>query len=173
MMTQPKKQTPTQKIKNWIKDFVTKPNPVFGNLPPCPFAQKAIVDGKVKFIELDGLGEFGTIFTHVWDFDFDKKDVLILIAEPDQYTAKQTVEIADMLNWAFMPRDVVILEDHPEISESVKRVKLNNGEYILFLAQRLSKLNRYSEMLEKGPYYKNWSKSYLQSVKGFRENQNQ
>ena len=168
MMTQPKKQTPTQKIKNWIKDFVTRPNPVFGNLPPCPFAQKAIVDGKVKFIELDGLGEFGTIFTHVWDFDFDKKDVLILIAEPDQYTAEQTVEIADMLNWAFMPRDVVILEDHPEISESVKRVKLNNGEYILFLAQRLSKLNRYSEMLEKGPYYKNWSKSYLESVKGFR-----
>ena len=168
MMIQPKKQTPTQKIKNWIKDFVTKPNPVFGNLPPCPFAQKAIVDGKVKFIELDGLGEFGTIFTHVWDFDFDKKDVLILIAEPDQYTAEQTVEIADMLNWAFMPRDVVILEDHPEISESVKRVKLNNGEYILFLAQRLSKLNRYSEMLEKGPYYKNWSKSYLESVKGFR-----
>ena len=168
MMTQPKKQTPTQKIKNWIKDFVTKPNPVFGNLPPCPFAQKAIVDGKVKFIELDGLGEFGTIFTHVWDFDFDKKDVLILIAEPDQYTAEQTVEIADMLNWAFMSRDVVILEDHPEISESVKRVKLNNGEYILFLAQRLSKLNRYSEMLEKGPYYKNWSKSYLESVKGFR-----
>ncbi len=168
MMIQPKKQTPTQKIKNWIKDFVTRPNPVFGNLPPCPFAQKAIVDGKVKFIELDGLGEFGTIFTHVWDFDFDKKDVLILIAEPDQYTAEQTVEIADMLNWAFMPRDVVILEDHPEISESVKRVKLNNGEYILFLAQRLSKLNRYSEMLEKGPYYKNWSKSYLESVKGFR-----
>ena len=75
MMTRPKKQSPTQKIKNWIKDFVTRPNPVFGDLPPCPFAQKAMVDGKVKFIELDGLGEFGTIFTHVWDFDFDKKDV--------------------------------------------------------------------------------------------------
>jgi len=168
MMTRPKKQTPTQKIKNWIKDFVTRPNPVFGNLPPCPFAQKAIVEGKVKFVELDGIGEFGTIFTHIWDFDFDKKDVLILIAEPDQYTAKQTVEIADRLNWAFMPRDVVILEDHPEISEKVKGVKLNNGEHILFLAQSLSKLNRFSKMLESGPYYKNWSKTYLESVKGFR-----
>jgi len=72
------------------------------------------------------------------------------------------------LNQAFMPRDVVILEDHPKISEKVKTVKLNNGHYILFLAQRLSKLNRYSRMLEKGPYYKNWSKSYLESVKGFR-----
>tara|TARA_Y100001972_G_scaffold9788_1_gene10621 strand:+ start:2140 stop:2541 length:402 start_codon:yes stop_codon:yes gene_type:complete len=127
------------------------------------------VDGKVKFLELDGIGEFGTIFTHIWEFDFDKKDVLILIAEPDQYTAEQTVEIADRLNEALMPSDIVVLEDHPEIAEKVKSVSLNNGHYILFLAQRLSKLNRYARMLEKGPYYKNWSKSYLRSVKGFRD----
>ena len=169
MKTQQKKHTPTQTIKTWIKDFVTRPNPVFGNLPPCPFAQKAIVDGRVKFLELDGIGEFGTIFTHIWDFDFDEQDVLVIIAEPDQYTAKETVEIAEKLNWAFMPRDIVILEDHPKIKEKVKQVKLNNGHYILFLAQRLSKLNRFSKMLEKGPYYRNWSKSYLESVKGFRD----
>ena len=168
MKIQHRKQTPTQTIRKWISDFVTRPNPVFGNLPPCPFAQKAIVDGKVEFLELDGIGEFGTIFTHIWDFDFDKKDVLVIIADPEQYTARETVEIADKLNQAFMPRDVVILEDHPKIKEKVKTAKLNNGHYILFLAQRLSKLNRYSEMLEKGPYYQNWSKTYLRSVKGFR-----
>jgi hypothetical protein len=127
------------------------------------------VDGKVEFLELDGIGEFGTIFTHIWDFDFDKKDVLVIIADPEQYTAKETVRIADKLNRAFMPRDVVILEDHPGIPERVKTAKLNNGHYILFLAQRLSKLNKFSKMLEKGPYYKNWSKSYLESVKGFRD----
>ena len=76
MTTRHKKQTPTQKIKKWISDFVTKPNPVFGDLPPCPYARKAIVDGKVEFLELDGIGAFGTIFTHIWEFDFDKKDVL-------------------------------------------------------------------------------------------------
>ena len=169
MTTQPKKQTPTQTIQTWIKDFVTRPNPVFGNLPPCPFAQKAIVDGKVKFLELDGIGEFGTIFTHIWDFNFDKKDVLVIIAEPDQFTAKQTVEIADKLNFAFMPRDVVVLEDHPKIKESVKGIKLNNGHFILFLVQKLSKLNKFSKMLEVGPYYKNWTKKYIKSVKKFRE----
>ena len=169
MTTQPKKQTPTQTIQTWIKDFVTRPNPVFGNLPPCPFAQKAIVDGKVKFLELDGIGEFGTIFTHIWDFNFDKKDVLVIIAEPDQFTAKQTVEISDKLNFAFMPRDVVVLEDHPKIKESVKGIKLNNGHFILFLVQKLSKLNKFSKMLEVGPYYKNWTKKYVENVKKFRE----
>jgi hypothetical protein len=169
MKTAQKKLTPTQTIRNWIKDFVSKPNPVFGDLPPCPFAQKAIVDGKVEFLELDGIGEFGTIFTHIWDFDFDNKDVLVIIAEPDQYTAKETVEIADKLNKALMANDIVILEDHPKIKEKVKQVKLNNGHYILFLAQRLSKLNKFSRMLEKGPYYRNWSKKYIESVKKFRE----
>ena len=169
MTTQQKKQTPTQTIQKWIREFVTRPNPVFGDLPPCPYAQKAMVDGKVEFLELDGIGEFGTIFTHIWEFDFDKKDVLILIAEPDQYTAEQTVEIADRLNEALMPSDIVVLEDHPEITEKVKQVKLNNGHYTLFLAQRLSKLNKFSRMLEAGPYYKNWYRSYLESVKGFRD----
>ena len=173
MTTQPKKQTPTQTIKTWIKDFVTRPNPIFGDLPPCPFAQKAIVDGKVKFLELDGVADYNTLYGHIWDFDFDKKDVLVIIAEPDQYTAKETVEIAHKLNQAFMPRDVVILEDHPRIKEKVKKVKLNNGHYTLFLAQRLSKLNKFSKMLEAGPYYNNWSKDYLESVKGFRERKNQ
>ncbi len=142
MTASSKKETSTQRRRTGIKDVVTRTNHGLGDLPACPVAQKDVAGGKGEFLELDGIGEFGTIFTHIWDFDFDEKDVLILIAEPDQYTAKETVDIADKLNFAFMPRDIVILEDHPKIKEKVKQVKLNNGHYILFLAQRLSKLNR-------------------------------
>ena len=163
-----KKQTPTQKIKNWINKFITKPNPVFGDLPPCPFARKAIMDDKVEFVELPGTADWRTLYQMIWNFDFNNKDVLCMIAEPDHFTAEETVGIARELNERFMPRDVVILEDHPDIAEKVKHVTLNNGEYTLFLAQGLSKLNRHAKMLESGPYYKNWSKSYLESVKGFR-----
>ena len=169
MTTRHKKQTPTQTIKKWISDFVTRPNPVFGDLPPCPYAQKAIIDGKVEFVELNATADWTTIYQLIWNTDFDEKDVLCVIVDPLQFTAQETVSIADVLNERFMPRDVVILEDHPDIDESVKGVKLNNGHYTLFLAQRLSKLNKFSKMLEAGPYYKNWSRSYLESVKGFRD----
>ena len=172
MTTQQKKQTPTQTIKKWISNFVTKPNPVFGDLPPCPYAQKAIVDGKVEFVELNATADWTTIYQLIWNTDFDEKDVLCVIVDPRQFTAQETVSMADVLNERFMPRDVVILEDHPDIDESVKGVKLNNGHYTLFLAQRLSKLNKFSRMLESGPYYKNWSRSYLESVKGFRDRSN-
>jgi hypothetical protein len=167
------KKTPTQQIKNWISNFVTRPNPIFGNLPPCPYAQKAIIDGKVEFVELDGVACYNTIYQYIWDFDFEQKDVLVMIAAPDQFTAKETVQIAEDLNEYFMRRDIVVLEDHPKIKENVKHVKLNNGEYILFLAQGLAKLNRFAKMLESGPYYKNWSRSYLRSVKGFRDRKKQ
>ena len=168
-MTPRKKQTPTQKIRTWISNFVTKPNPIFGNLPPCPFAQKAILENKVEFLELNGVACYNTLYQHIWNFDFDTKDVLVMIAEPDQFTADETMQLAKDLNEYYMHKDVVILEDHPRIDEVVKDVKLNNGEYILFLAQSLSRLNHFAKILESGPYYKNWSKSYLRSVKGFRE----
>ena len=168
MTTRQKKQTPTQTIRNWIKDFVTKPNPVFGDLPPCPFAQKAIVEDKVEFLELNGVACYNTIYQHIWNFDFEAKDVLIMIAQPEHFTPGETEQLAIDLNGYFMNKDIVILEDHPKIKEKVKSVTLNNGHYILFLAQRLSKLNRFAKVLEAGPYYKNWSKSYLKEVKGFR-----
>ncbi len=168
-MTPRKKQTPTQKIRTWISNFVTKPNPIFGNLPPCPFAQKAILENKVEFLELNGVACYNTLYQHIWNFDFDTKDVLVMIAEPDQFTADETMQLAKDLNEYYMHKDVVILEDHPRIHERVKDVTLNNGEYILFLAQSLSRLNHFAKILESGPYYKNWSKSYLRSVKGFRE----
>ena len=168
-MTQQKNQTPTQQIKNWIAEFVTKPNPIFGNLPPCPFAQKALIEDKVEFLELDGVADYNTIYQHIFQFDFDAKDVLIMIAQPDHFTGDETEQIARDLNSYFMRSDVVVLEDHPDVDESVEDVKLNNGKYILFLAQSLSKLNHFSKLLESGPYYNKWSSDYLQSVKGFRE----
>ena len=168
-MIRHKKQTPTQTIKKWISNFVTKPNPVFGDLPPCPYAQKAIIDGKVEFVELNATADWTTIYQLIWNTDFDHKDVLCVIVDPRQFTAQETVSMAEVLNERFMPRDIVVLEDHPDIDERVKGVKLNNGHYTLFLAQRLSKLNKFSRMLESGPYYRNWSRSYLESVKGFRD----
>ena len=94
---QQKKQTPTQTIKNWISEFVTKPNPVFGNLPPCPFAQKAIIENKVDFLELNSIASYNTLYQHIWDFNFEEKDVLCMIAQPDQFTAKETVQLAKEL----------------------------------------------------------------------------
>tara|TARA_Y100001970_G_C13976018_1_gene720666 strand:- start:247 stop:747 length:501 start_codon:yes stop_codon:yes gene_type:complete len=158
--------TATDDVKKWISEFVTKPNPVFGNLPPCPFAQKAILDDKVEFLELDGVADYPTLYGHIFNFDFETKDVLCMIAQPDHFTADETVKLAEDLNNHFMRDDIVVLEDHPEIKESVKEVQLNNGTYILFLVQSLSKLNKFADMLRNTDYYKNWDPNYEKEVTG-------
>ena len=42
-------------LQNWILDFLSKPNKVFDNLPPCPFAKKAWMDGNVEVKKFEGL----------------------------------------------------------------------------------------------------------------------
>ena len=38
----------TSYIKKWLDEFVTQPNPLLNNFPPCPYAQQAIIDNKVS-----------------------------------------------------------------------------------------------------------------------------
>ena len=166
MTTQQKKQTPTETIRTWIKDFVTRPNPVFGDLPPCPFAQKAIVDGKVQFLELDGIGEFGTIFTHIWDFDFDNKDVLVIIADAKRWTPHYTRKLAEQLNRSYQSDNLLIMEDHPRLVEKVKNVKLNQGKHTLLFVQHRVKLKKFEDILKRTRYYDNFSRGYHESVTG-------
>ena len=127
-----------------------------------------MIDNKVEFVEIPGDADWRQVYRHICQFDGDDKDVLCIICEPHTFTAEQTTHMAEWFNEKQMPRDVVILEDHPDIPEHVQHVKLNNGHYTLFLVQSLSKLNKFAKWLERGPYYKNWSNAYLESVKGFR-----
>ena len=166
---QKKKNSPTEDVKKWIKNFVTVPHPAFGNLPPCPFAQKAIVEKKVEFQELSNLDDFKSIYQRIWTFDFEAKEVLVLIADKELFSATDTEILADELNFRLMSHDIVVLEDHPNTVEKVANVKLNQGTYMLLLVQSLSRLNKFAKMLDSGPYYKKWDKKYLESVRGFRE----
>ena len=36
-----------QDITAWINDFVSKPNALLNNFPPCPYARKAMLEQKV------------------------------------------------------------------------------------------------------------------------------
>ena len=80
-----------------------------------------------------------------------------------------TKKIAAQLNSVYMNKDIVVLEDHPKIKEVIKGVSLSNGRYILLLAQRLSKLNRFSKQLTNTKYYKNWTKKHLADVVKWRD----
>ena len=160
--------TATEYITKWMQEFVEKEHPVFAGLPPCPYARKARLQGRVSMIQMTSAEPDSNCWHHIERTNFAETDALILILDPKRWTLKYTHDVVDQLNSVFMPRDVVILEDHPRQREEISGVIMNNGRYILLLCQRLSTLNKFSKILEKKGYYDQWSKKNIADVVTWR-----
>ena len=158
----------TEYITRWMKEFVEQEHPVFAGLPACPYARQARLSGRVRMIHMTSAEPDSNCWQHISNTDFDKTDALVLILDPKRWTLKYTHDVVDQLNSVFMPRDVVVLEDHPKQKEEINGVIVNNGRYTLLLCQRLSTLNRFSEILKKKGYYDQWSKKNIADVVTWR-----
>ena len=55
-----------------------------------------------------------------------------------------------------------------EDEELIDGVKMNHGELVLVVIQRLERLNRFTKSLRKGNYYDKWSKENLDDVVNWR-----
>jgi hypothetical protein len=155
-------------ITRWMKEFVEQEHPVFAGLPACPYARQARLSGRVRIIHMTSAEPDSNCWQHISNTDFDKTDALVLILDAKRWTLKYTHDVVDQLNSVFMPRDVVVLEDHPRQKEEINGVIVNNGRYTLLLCQRLSTLNRFSEILKKKGYYDQWSKKNIADVVTWR-----
>lgn len=163
------KFTPQQYIAQWMKTFVEKPHPFLGGLPPCPYAQKARLDGKVKMIWISPNEDDGNIFTHIANEDFNNTEVLILIADRKRWTWRYAYKLRCELNKTFSKDDKVMLEDHPDYGEKIGNINMSNGKYCLLFAQKKSKLNKFAKILEKTTdYYKNWTQKELADIVTWR-----
>ena len=160
--------TATEYITKWMQEFVEKEHPVFAGLPPCPYARQARLQGRVRMIHMTYAEPDSNCWHHIERTNFDETDALIVILDPKRWTLKYTHDVVDQLNSVFIPRDVVVLEDHPRQREEISGVVVNNGRYILLLCQRLSTLNRFSEILKKKGYYDQWSKKNIADVVTWR-----
>jgi hypothetical protein len=158
----------TEYITRWMKEFVEQEHPVFAGLPACPYARQARLSGRVRMIHMTSAEPDSNCWQHISNTDFNKTDALVLILDPKRWTLKYTHDVVDQLNSVFMPRDVVVLEDHPKQKEEINGVIVNNGRYTLLLCQRLSTLNRFSEILKKKGYYDQWSKKNIADVVTWR-----
>jgi len=139
-------------IEKWILETLSKPNKIFNNLPPCPFAKKSWLDGRVKII-FDTNVDFTPILRDEYDlFIFSPTD----LSEDsfEHVVVKLREELGD---------EYVVLDDHPNHSEEVDGFSLNFGYPLIFIQAR-KKLNEAREELKRMGYYKNWDEEYYKEV---------
>jgi hypothetical protein len=144
-------------ILQWMEKFVEVPHPSFGNMPPCPYARQYRVQDKTA----------EQVF-ETWNDDFEAIIVARELVARRLNSAEEVSAQIKELNDKYKSKDLVALEDHPMDPEEIDGVRMNHGDLILVVIQRLSKINKHSEMLKGGEYYDKWSQENLDDVVNWR-----
>ena len=153
-------------IEKWIAEFVSVHNETIGQVP-CPFAKQAMLDERINYVP-GGKHTITPLLNSLasnWD---EKYEVVVVYADKDELTPNELKTIVDDFNRFARDKDVVALEDHPNDPEILNGVSMNFGKAILILVQRLSKLNKASDILKKKGYYDNWPKDNYDDVVSWR-----
>tara|TARA_Y100001963_G_scaffold158612_1_gene258865 strand:- start:238 stop:714 length:477 start_codon:yes stop_codon:yes gene_type:complete len=139
-----------QKIEDWILDFLSKPNEVFDNLPPCPFAKRAWLDGNVEVKEFVSFNDLRRDLRH-WD-----KEVVIYLFQTNILPTCSDLEI---LSKSFNDQypEFLFLEETPDLIEDVGGVIVNQGELCMMIVQKRKEVEEAREELKKTGYYDNWT----------------
>ena len=150
-------------ISKWIIEWVSVYNENIKNIP-CPFAKQALLNDNIQ-----------------WDFVINKDQMIEALNRFELYEEIAVVgfnpvtidniwltDTISKYNEDFMQRDLLILEDHPEVNEILIGEKMNQGKWGFLAIQNLSKLNKATKQLQKKGYYDNWPKENYDSVVSWR-----
>lgn len=163
----------TSYIKKWLNEFVTQPNPLLNNFPPCPYAQQAILDNKISYELADkDINLYLIMKAEQWDENIDVC-VIFVPSRSKRHNSIGSEMLSSLVKRTnenyLMSNDFVALEDHPDDEENINGVIMNNGKYPIVLMQRLSKIQMFSGFLKKKGYYDVWSKENLDDVVNWRQ----
>ena len=138
--------TPKEKIEEWVLNTLSEPHNKFGDLPPCPYAKKAWLDGNVEV----------RMWKDFTNFRYDKWDKEVTIYVMDPYTSPEFLsQMAKNFNKLYP--DYLFLEEHPDLVEDVGGFVVNQGELILLIVQERKPLEEARDKLQDTTYYEHWT----------------
>lgn len=152
-------------MANWIINDLSEPVAALGGFAKCPYAKKAFVENKVRFLE-DYLELEAAISVEASAWNDEKTEVLVI--KLNNVDENQITLLVDSLNDRYMQLDFIFLDDHVNNVERMHNVVFNNGRYNVLLMQRKSKLAAATRRLEKTGYYNKWTKEYYDEVVSWR-----
>ena len=166
--TEPTEKAIVEEIMQWSSDVLEKPSPHFNNLPPCPFARKALVRNKVSIL-FRKEDSYQVLYSCVSQYD-DNFDLAIIVDLYNEKSSDEFHQYLDDLNEAisqgiFIDKDIWVMGFHPddEPSDFVEDVNFNyeiDTEYCMIFVQRLSKLQEAADKLDKRGYYDSYDGEY-------------
>lgn len=152
-----------------LQNFLELPNPTFGGLPVCPFAQTARLQQKIwcQVYRFAPEGFDKPELLDIFDrfLESQRHDVLWVIhPDPDAMPLEALQNFVEHLNDEIAELGLVAFSGHPHESFNVQGVYTRREPYINFTVQTHKKVTEASEKLLKTRYYENWSIENLKQV---------
>jgi len=159
-------------IQRWSQDVLQIPSDHFGGLPPCPYAQAAWANNKVRV----DFGGVETVLHHTQNWD-DRNELVIVVLGMD-------VDLGSIEPWCDYQNDMLAKQDFALMPFVPDQESVTTGqpdeeltawepivedEYAMVFVQRLSDVNEASESLEHSGYYKNCTAEFLKYIHDRRE----
>lgn len=149
---------------DYIVAFVEGPRPEFGNLPICPFAKRARLEGRMR-IEVLELGT-DSIASRLQCFEDDPTLDLLLLVHPDTGTLScpEVYGIAQELNRLLSARNLLALAGHPADPFNIDGLHTRRDPYPNIQLLRGDVAERAYKSLEKSAYYDRWSEENFRDI---------
>jgi hypothetical protein len=149
-------------LLKWMEEFVEKPHPSLGGWPPCPFARQARLSKNIDI--RSGTDPFNDS-TSLLEYNWDKEVVVFWYnhIDPDSF-----LDSVNRANSVLLEKDIVALEDHPDIEEIIAGVKMNFGLCPIIVLQKNSKLNQAADQLKEKGYYHTWTQADVDKIVTWR-----
>ena len=155
-------QTVTQALLKWLEEFVEQPHPGLGGWPPCPYARQARLSDNILIKPgTDPYYDSMSLLTYDWS-----REAVVFWYQ--SFDPKIFVTMVNNANEQLLPRNIVILEDHPDTEEITSGVRMNFGFCPIIVCQQLDKLNTASEQLKSKGYYDTWSDEDVDKIVSWR-----
>ena len=156
----------TEKLLAWMQEFVEVPHPSMGNWPPCPYARQARLNNNIDIrAGIDPLTDCLRMEHDDWS-----KEVVVYWYDPAKFPADAFVADVEQANQHLLKKDIVALEDHPNVEEIVSNIRMNFGYCAIIVIQKNSKLNSAADQLKEKGYYHTWSQEDLDKIVTWRYN---
>jgi hypothetical protein len=148
----------------FIIDFIEKPHPNLANLPVCPFAKKARLEGRINFQVFEMTYE--RIMDLVPTFTENPNQQLLLCIDPrrDGLSTKEVVAMAKELNEELPGMNLMAIGLHPDDPFNIAGFYTRKDPFPSIQLLPLDLGERLSKSLEHTGYYDLWTEDNLQEL---------
>lgn len=154
--------TVTNQLLTWMKEFVEQPHPSLGGWSPCPYARQARLSNNISICQ--GSDPYADCLSLLY-YDWNQEVVIFWYNEID---SADFVSDVNRANQILLSKNIVALEDHPNITEIVSGIKMNFGYCPIIVCQQLDKLTDAETQLRSKGYYETWSQSEIDNIVTWR-----